>query len=37
MKIYITHLPQILNFSSPFREFEIKDSLRRPTMVADNI
>ena len=37
MKIYITHLLQILNFSSPFRRFEIKNFLRRPTMVADNI
>ena len=37
MKIYITHLLQILNFSSPFRRFEIKNFLRRSTMVADNI
>ena len=37
MKIYITHLLQILNFSSPFRRFEMKNSLRRPTIVADNI
>ena len=37
MKIYITHLLQILNFSSSFRRFEIKNFLRRPTMVADNI
>ena len=31
MKIYITHLLQILNFSSTFRRFEIKNSLCRPT------
>ena len=37
MKIYITHLLQILNFSSPFRRFELKNFLRRPAMVADNI
>ena len=37
MKIYITHLLQILNFSSPFRRFEIKNFLRQPTMGADNI
>ena len=37
MKIYITHLLQISNFSSPFRWFEIKNFLRRPTMVTDNI
>ena len=37
MKIYITHLLQILNFSSPFRRFEIKNFLCRPTMVAGNI
>ena len=37
MKIYITHFLQKLNFSSPFRQFEIKNSLPRPTMVADNI
>ena len=37
MKIYITHLLQILNFSSPIRRFKIKNSLRRPTMVANNI
>ena len=37
MKIYITPLLQILDFPSPFRRFEIKNSLRRPTMVADNI
>ena len=37
MKIYITHFLQILNFSGPFRRFEIKNFLRRPIMVADNI
>ena len=37
MKIYITHLLEILNFSSPFRRFEIKNVLHRPTMMADNI
>ena len=37
MKMYITHLLQKLNFSSPFRRFEMKNSLRRSTMVADNI
>ena len=37
MKIYITHLVQILNFSSPFRRSEIKNVFRRSTMVADNI
>ena len=37
MKIYITHLLQILNFSSTFRQSEIKNSLCRPAMVADNI
>ena len=37
MKIYITHLLKILNFSSPFRRFEIKPFLCRPTMVAANI
>ena len=37
MKIYITHLLEILNFSSPVRRFEIKNVLRRPTMMADNI
>ena len=37
MKIYITHLLQILDFPSPFRGFEIKNSLHWPTMVAENI
>ena len=37
MKIYITHLLKILNLFSPFRRFEIKNFLRWPTMVADNI
>ena len=37
MKNYITHILQILNFSSHFRRSEIKNSLRRPTKVADNI
>ena len=37
MKIYITHLLEILNFSSLFRRFEIKNVLFRPTMMADNI
>ena len=36
MKIYITHLLQILNFSRPFRQFEIKSSLHRPTIEAGN-
>ena len=37
MKVDITHLLQIINFSSPFRRFEIKNSLCRPIMVANNI
>ena len=37
MEIYITCPLQILSFSSPFRRFEMKNFLRRPTMVADNI
>ena len=37
MKVDITHLLQILNFSSPFTRFEIKNSLCRPIMVANNI
>ena len=37
MEIYITSLQQILSFSSRFRQFEMKNFLRRPTMVADNI
>ena len=34
MEIYITYLLQILTFSSLFRRFEIKNILRRPTMVG---
>ena len=37
MEIYITRLLQVLSFSRPFRRFEMKNFLRRPTMVADNI
>ena len=37
MEIYITSLLQILSFSSCFRLFEIKNFLRRLSMVADNI
>ena len=37
MEIYITSLEQILSFSSRFRRFEMKNFLRRPTMVANNI
>ena len=37
MEIYITCLLQILSFSSRFRRFEMKNFLRWPTMVADNI
>ena len=36
-EIYITCLLQILTFSSRFKECEMKNFLRRPTMVADNI
>ena len=31
MEIYITCLLQILSFSSPFRQFEMKNFLQRPT------
>ena len=34
MEICITRLLQILSSSSPFRRIEIKNFLRRPTMVA---
>ena len=37
MEIYITSLQQILSFYSRFRRFEMKNFLRRPTMVTDNI
>ena len=37
MEIYITYLLQILSFSSRYRRFEMKNLLRQPTMVADNI
>ena len=37
IEIYITCLLQILIFSSRFRRFEMKNVLRRPTIVADNI
>ena len=37
MEIYITCLLQILCFSSRFRQFEMKNILHQPTMVADNI
>ena len=37
MEIYITSLSQILSFSSRFAQFEMKNFLRRPTMVAGNI
>ena len=37
IEIYITCLLQILSFSSRFRQFEMENFLRRPTMVADNI
>ena len=33
-EIYITCFLQILNFSSRFRQFEMKNFLRRPTMAA---
>ena len=36
-EIYITCLLQILTFSSRFKECEMKNFLRRPTMVANNI
>ena len=35
MEIYITCLLQILSFFSCFRRFEMKNFLRRPTMVAE--
>ena len=37
MEIYITYLLKILSFSSPFRRYEMKNFLYRPTMVADHI
>ena len=37
MEIYITYLLKILSFSSPFRRYEMKKFLYRPTMVADHI
>ena len=37
MEIYITYHLQILSFSSRFRRFEMKNFIRRPTMVANNI
>ena len=37
MEIYITCLLQTLHFSSCLRQFEVKNILRRLTMVADNI
>ena len=37
IEIYITCLLQILSFSSRFRRFKMKNFLRRPSMVADNI
>ena len=36
-EIYITFLQWILSLSSRFRRFEMKNFLRRPTMVAGNI
>ena len=36
MEICITSLQQILRFSR-FRRFEMKNFLRRPTIVAENI
>ena len=37
IEIYITCLLQILSFSSRFKQFEMKNFLRRPTMAGDNI
>ena len=37
MEIYITYHLQILSFSSRFRQFEMKNFLRRSTILADNI
>ena len=37
MEIYITSPQQTLSFPSRFRRLEIKNFLRRSTMVADNI
>ena len=37
IEIYITCLLQILSFPSSFRRFEMKNFLRRPPMVVDNI
>ena len=36
MEIFITSILQILSFSSRFRQFEMENFLRRPTMVTDN-
>ena len=37
MEIYFTGLPKILLFSSPFRQFELKNFLHRSTMMGDHI